>query len=338
MTMPWRPLVAAAALSVTVGAGTASAQRVTIRNAPAGETIEVALNAETVGSATADAEGGATLPIDLNARLKKTDIDANVFVDACDRRHRVIVVERGQAIAPQEPGCERREVAGLFLVRAIHTLVVDVSGTNPTLMLVKGSYRAGPVHRWSTPATGLILSGGGGLLKFSDMAVFACGDAAQCTTKDSRPAFTAGGAYWLNRFMGGEFSYIQSEKLTVAGSGGNAFTFTNTIEPQLMTISGLAGVPAGPVRFYGKVGGNYHRVTSTTTETIGSATQTFQFKSRAWNWAWGVGGDVWMSGSFALYGELNFAGVKGVADEGDTGAIDDHARAIVIGARFRVGL
>ena len=151
MTMTWRPLVAAAALSVTVGAGTASAQRVMIRNAPAGEAIEVALNAENVASGTADAEGVATLPLDLNAHLKKTDIDANVFVDTCDKRHRVIVVERGHAIAAQEPGCERREISGLFLVRATHTLVVDVSSANPTLMLVKGTYRTGVVHRWSAP-------------------------------------------------------------------------------------------------------------------------------------------------------------------------------------------
>jgi len=336
MTMTWRPLVAAAALSVTVGAGTASAQRVMIRNAPPGEAIEVALNAENVASATADAEGVATLPLDFNEHLKKTELDANVFVDTCDKRHRVIVVERGQAIAAQEPGCERREVSGLFLVRAIHTLVVDVGGANPTLMLVKGTYRAGVVHHWSPPPTGLIVSGGGGLLKFSDMALFACGDVTSCTVKDSKLAFTANGQYWLNKYVGGEVAYMQSKELTVSGSGGT-FAFTNTIEPQLMTVAGLIGVPAGPVRFYGKFGGNYHRITSTTTQSISSETQTFEFKSRAWNWAWGFGGDVWLSGAFALFGELDFARVKGVADQGDTGAIDDHARALFVGARVRLG-
>src|SRR3954453_6532910 len=109
MVNPWRPLIAAAALSVTLGIGTAAAQKVTVRNAPAGDTIEVALNATNVGTGTANGQGAATLPRGISAHANKTEREANVFVATSHNRHRVIVVDRGQPIAPQEAGCDRRE-------------------------------------------------------------------------------------------------------------------------------------------------------------------------------------------------------------------------------------
>jgi hypothetical protein len=336
MTNPWRPRIAAAALSVIVGAGTAAAQTVVVRNAPPGETIEVALNATSVGSGTADAEGLASVPLDLNAHINKTEIDANVFVDACDKRHRVVVVERGRPILPQEVGCDRREIPGLFWVRHVNTLVVDVAGTNPTLMLIKGEYSSGPVRSWPEPPSGLVVFGGAGLLKYSDLALSACGNVTPCTADDSVIPYTAGATYWITKFLGAEGSYIRPQKGTASG-GPDTFTFNHSLDTHLFTVAGKIGIPAGPVRFFGKVGTNYHRATSVTSETIGGVTQTFQFKTKGWNWVWGGGGEVWLASAFALYGELGFARLEDAAYEGNTGAIDDHVRYMLFGARVRIG-
>jgi hypothetical protein len=336
MVNPGRPLVAAAALSVTLGVGTAAAQKVMVRNARGGETIEVALNATNVASGTADAQGVATLPLDLGAHGTKTEIDANVFVDTCDTRRRVIVVERGQPIAPQDAGCDRREISGLFLVRRVNTLVVDVGAPNPTLMLIKGDYSTGPAHTWAGAPTGLVVFGGAGLATFGDFAFSACGSVTPCDSHDSGLAYTVGGTYWITKFLGAEASYIKPRKATFSSST-DTLAFNTSLDANVFTVAGKIGVPAGPVRFYGSVGTNYHTATSLTSETLAGATQTFQFKTHGWSWMWAGGGEVWLGSSFALYGELGFARLRASSFEG-TGVIDDHLRFMLFGGRVRIGL
>ncbi len=137
-------LLVAAALLITIGSGVAAAQTVIVRHVPPGETVELFLNATKVDTVVVEASGDAILPLNLRANnAGKTEIDANVFIDTCDKVHRVIVVERGQPAAAQEPGCDRRDISGLYWVRHVNTLVVDIGGANPTMMLVKGSYRSG---------------------------------------------------------------------------------------------------------------------------------------------------------------------------------------------------
>ena len=177
------------------------------------------LNATKVATATTDAAGDATLPLDLRGNnAGKTEIDANIFIDACDQLHRVIVAERGQPIAAQQPGCERREISGLYWVRRVNTLVVDVGGPNPTMMLIKGEYGLEPERTWGVPA-GLVVFGGGGLTKFRDAALILCGTASSCG-KDTGFAYTAGATLWLKRYVGVEGSYLKPRKTTAAGSGG----------------------------------------------------------------------------------------------------------------------
>jgi hypothetical protein len=335
MLNPWRPLIAAAALSVTLGAGTAAAQKVMVRNAPAGEAVEVALNATNVATGTADADGVATLPLDLTAHGNKTEIDANVFVDTCDKRHRIIVVERGQPIATQEPGCERREISGLFWVRHVNTLVIDVAAANPTLMLVKGEYETGPAHTWPAPPTGFVVFGGAGLAKFNDLAFVACGNVTPCTGNDSGLAYTAGATYWITKFLGAEASYIRPPKGTASGNT-ETFSFNNSLDAQLFTVAGKVGIPAGPMRLYGTIGTNYHRATSVTTETISATTQNFEFKTNGWSWIWAGGSEIWLGSSFALYGELGFARLRASSVEG-TGVIDDRVRFMLFGGKVRIG-
>ena len=335
MIKPWRLLVAAA-LNVTVGVGAVAAQSVLVRQVPPGETIELVLNATKVATATADASGEATLPLDLQKNIGKTEIDANIFLDVCDKLYRVIVVERTKLPDPQQPGCARRDIPGLYWVRQVNTLVVDVGGPTPKLLLIKGPYTVEVPHTWTQAPAGLVVFGGGGFLTFRDAAAIFCGSVTSCSGKDRQLAYTGGATFWITPFLGAEASYLRPRKVTAQGSG-DTFRFDSSLDTQIVTVAGKVGVPIGPVRLYGQAGMNYHQATSLTTETIDTVAQTLQLKTKGWGWLFGGGGEVWLAGSFALYGELGFAAIKGPNEAGGEGRIDDRVHYIVGGARVRIG-
>jgi hypothetical protein len=104
MMEAWRPLACAAALNLIVAGGVATAQTVVVTNAPPGSTIELALNAETIGSAKADPGGQARLSVNLVDHGGKTETDVRVYVDICASLRRVVLVERGLQPAPLERG------------------------------------------------------------------------------------------------------------------------------------------------------------------------------------------------------------------------------------------
>src|SRR5690242_3560988 len=126
MTSPLRLLGMAAALNVSLGLGTAAAQRVMVRHLPAGTAVEVTLNGAAGGNGTADASGDVTVPFTIPEKDGKSDFDANIFVDVCDKLRRVVIVEVTRPASPVAEGCERREISGLFWVRRSNTIVVDM--------------------------------------------------------------------------------------------------------------------------------------------------------------------------------------------------------------------
>ena len=335
MMKPLRLLVAAAALNVTIGTGVAAAQTVLVRHAKPGETIELDLAATKVATATADAAGDATLPLDLRANnAGNTEIDANIFIDTCDNLHRVVVAERGQPMAAQQPGCERREISGLYWVRRVNTLVVDVGGPNPTMMLIKGEYGLEPERTWGAPA-GLVVFGGGGLTELRDAALMFCGTASSCG-KTTGFAYTAGATLWLKRYVGVEGSYMKPRKTTASGSG-DTYSFNSELDVDVITVAGTLGVPIGPVRLSGKGGTNYHFGTSTTKETINNLSQTFEVKTRGWGWLFGASAEVWVVPTVAIYADAGLAGLKGGAVGGGEARLNDRLRFIMFGARVRIG-
>jgi hypothetical protein len=329
-----RLLVAAAALNLTTG-GAAVAQTVLVRHAPPAETVELMLNAAKVASATTDAAGDTTLPLDLRVNnAGKEEIDANIFIDTCDKLHRVIVVERGQPIATQEPGCERRDIPGLYWVRRVNTLVIDVGGPNPTMMLVKGEYGLEPERTWGTPG-GLVAFGGGGFTSFRDAAFAFCGDTASCG-KNRRIAYTAGATLWLKPWVGVEGSYMKPRRLTAAGSGSN-YSFDSRLDVDMATIAGVVGIPIHAVRLFGKAGTNFHYGKSTTTNTIDNASQTIETQTQGWGWIFGGGLEIWMAPAVALYGDAGFAGLKGDPIGGGEALFEDRLRYLTIGVRVHIG-
>ncbi len=336
MTKPMRLLVAAAVLVIT-GSGVAAAQTVMVRNAPPGETVEVFLNATKVATSSVPANGETTLPLNLHENnAGKLEIDANIFIDVCDKIRRIIVVERGQPAATQEPGCERRDIPGLYWVRRVNTLVVDIGGANPTMMLVKGSYDPGKTKNWSAAPTGLLAFGGVGRGDYRDAGLISCGTAQTCNADKAGLIFSGGLTFWLSSFLGAEASYIKPSKAKINGSGTN-YSFNSTLDTNMLTVGGRVGVPIGPVRISGLIGGDYQDSVLKTKDTINGASQDTEIETRGWGWMWGAGMEIWVSPRIAISIDAGFAALKGVPTGGGEPRLDDRLRYVSGGVRYRIG-
>lgn len=353
MTNFWRPLVLAAAVNVMAGAGMAVAQTVVATKAPAGGNVELVLNATPLGSVAADERGDATLTLNLQKNLGRTQIDANIFVDVCENIRRVLVVERGGQLPAVATGCDRREVSGLYWVREGISVVVDVGGAIPSVLLIKGSYDPREAYATRPPRvapTGFIVTGGAGLVSYRDAVLIGCGNVTDCSGKGMRLSFTGGGEFWLNKFLAAEGTYVRPDTLTVKGNG-DAYRFNSSINAHILTVAGKIGGPIGPVRLYGRAGGNYHRATSSTSDTIDDrtiavdgveqtlkgGTQTSELKTQGWGWLFGGGLEVWVAPSTALFADLSFAKLRGQEKGGGDGRLNDRLTVFFAGLRVHIG-
>lgn len=353
MMNPWGPLAPAAVLCLTLGAGVAAAQTVVVRQAPPGSTVELVVNADAVASAQADTNGDASLPLDLSGKLGRPEMDAQVYVDLCGDVHRVQLVERGGQPPPPGESCSRREIRGVFHVRRVTTLVVYLDPLTPTLRLVQGSFslaEPGPARAWGPSPAGLVVFGGGGFRSVRDARTLACGSVEPCDDQGSPFAYAAGAAYWVNRFIAAEVSFLRPAEVRVEGSG-QTYRFDSSLDAHLLTVAGKVGIPMGPVRLYGRAGMNYHRALSSTTQTsddvevtidgvtstIPGGTQTFELETAGWGWLYGGGLEAWLRPSFALYLDGGLARLKGAGRDGAEGSLDDRLSYIMLGARLRIG-
>ncbi|MCX6543143.1 MAG: hypothetical protein NTV05_01875 [Acidobacteria bacterium] len=360
MMAPWRPLAFAAALNLTLVVGVTTAQTVMVTKAPRGATIELALNAATIGTATADNTGKATLLVNLSSRGGRTEADVQIFVDVCGTLRRVLLVEPG--LQPELPqiGCARRELPGVFLMRQATTMVVEVTASAPAVWLRQGpvptewlgeesgsisSKRGG---RRPSP-TGLILFAGGGLATYRDATAVACGDVTDCTGKDTRLTYAAGVTVWVTQFLGAEASYAKPADVSIRGTG-QSFNFKSSLNTTLFTAKGKVALPLGVVRLYLQVGADYHRATSTTVQThddwtytdadgvvqtFTGGTQSFTLRTAGWGLLYGGGIEVWAAPKIGLFAEVERATLKGASRDGDEGRMNDALTAYRIGIRFR---
>jgi len=336
-----RLLVTAAALNMTLGAAVAAAQTVMVRNTPAGTNVEVLLNGAAAGTGTSNAEGEATIPLKTGTAIGTTGIDANIFVDVCDKLRRIQIVERTKIVPAAEGGCDRREISGVFWVRPINTLAFDLGGASPSLLLVRGTYVYHPPREEDTPRvwrplpTGLLVFGGAGNVKLDNAFSQACGSVTPCDGTDPGwGGYSFGADYWINHFVGIEAAYVKPRQMKA--SGGDTFKFSTTQDTDVFTIEGMGGIPAGPVRFFGIGGLNYHLATSKTAETIDLVAQTFTLKTRGWGYMFGGGVEAWIWKKVAIYGDLGVIRLKGDAENGGEVKMDDHIRFIIIGGKFRL--
>jgi hypothetical protein len=329
------------------GAGRASAQNVMIKNGTPGLRVEAVLGDKPAGSATIDPEGSATVPLNLVANAGKQEIDASVEIESCKDVLRVLVTERGTVGMPPQPDCTRQPITGLYLVRRQTTLVVDAGGANITLMLLQRP--PGSRQGWAPAPDGLIVFGGGGLAKFGNASLVACGSAPTCSGGGYGAGYAAGVEFWPLRFAGAEATFLVPADVEITGSG-SSYRFESTLDSHVITLSGKGGIPIGPVRIYGRFGAAYHKAVFTTTQTydartitvdgvdqtIPGGTQTSATETSGWSWVFGGGLDLWISPWLAFYGDVGETSLKADIKEAE-GRIDDRLRTYTFGARVRIG-
>ena len=329
-----RPLALAAALTITV-AGSAAAQTVIVRGAGAGEAFEVVVNTADPVTGTVGADGTASVSVSLPANdAGRPEMDSRLYVDACDRLRRVLIIDRNQIPTPAVTGCARSEVGGVYWVRQRSTIVVDVSGAIPDVLLRQGRYNPNAPVRRLAP-TGFMVFGGGGLAHLSSAEAIACGNLGECTDQGYAGAYTAGATLWITRWLGVEGTYIRPSRMVVDGDGG-AFTFTSETDAHIMNALGKLGIPLGPVRLFGQGGATYHEATTTLVQTIGGASQTVETATDGWSYTFGAGMEAWVSDHFALYGEFGSTKIKGKERRSGVIELDDRLTTVLFGARIRI--
>lgn len=311
----------------------ASAQTIIVRKAPPGSTVEVMVNTTPAGSATANAGGDAVVAL----KMVQDDATSDVFLfmDVCGEVRRVVIVERSGQTPPATADCARHEIPGLFVVRRVSSLVFDVGGVNPTVLLRQGRYSLKPPRVWRPAPTGFVVFGGGGIGKFRDVSLVACGELQGCSGDDSASGLTAGATYWFAKWLGAEISYLKPGEV-VATATNDTFRFTTTFDAELVMISAKPAVPLGPSRIYGLVGTSWHRALLSTIQTQGSITDTFETQTEGWAWSWGVGFELWLASSLGLYAEGGNILLKGDAVNQPEGQIDDRFSYAVGGVRVRL--
>lgn len=359
MRAAWRLLTMAAAINLAGIVGVAAAQTVIVIHAAPGSTVEVALNAATVGSVAADATGLATLAVNLSAHAGKTQTDVHLFVDACTAMTRVVLAEPGIQ-SPLPEGCTRQDIPGLYLLGGVTTFVVDVGRGDPTARL-----RQGPAPlRWLNPELeenrppkppvlaprGLVVSGGAGLATLAHAVDDACGSVADCTGGGLRGTLTAGATVWVTRFLGAEVSYVKPMSVDTKGVG-QGYSFTSALQTEVVNFSGKVGAAIGRVRLYAKGGGSYHRATFDTSTTIDDyvvtvdetevtvpgGTHSAGYQTSGWGWLGGAGLEVWIRPSFGVYTEGAITFLNGKAKDASEGLIKERMTSIVVGLRVRIG-
>jgi hypothetical protein len=224
--------------------------------------------------------------------------------------------------------------------------VIDLAPANPTLLLISGSYTpprprtpeeeaSGESIPHAPLPKGLVMFAGGGLTTFRDALTLACGNAATCAGDASPYAYTFGATYWFTRNFAVEGSFLHPQK--IKATGGDGYTFDTTLNADIWNILGKVGVQGGPVRLYGQGGLSYHQATHTTNQTIGEASQRFELQTKGWSYVFGGGAEIWVKPRVAIFGELDFARVKGDPTDGSEAKIDDRARSILAGIRVHIG-
>jgi len=218
MIEPRRLLMLAAALNLTVCLGSATAQTVILRNAAPDSAVEVVLNDTPVGTGKANEKGDVLVTVGLAERAMKTETDAQIFVDACPAVRRVLIVERAVQVPAPDAGCIRRDMGGFFVVREISSLVIDVGGPSPTLLLRQGKVSLDPPRVWKPAPTGLVIFGGGAFNQFSDVTDTACGIVTPCSGDQSGLGYQFGVAYWIMPYLAAEATYLKPVEATAGGT------------------------------------------------------------------------------------------------------------------------
>jgi hypothetical protein len=339
-----RTLKAARPLAIAAGCllipALLQAQTLIVRGAPAGQAVELLVNETQLAAGVADEQGDAVIEWTLPA----DEMDARISVDICGATHRIRLMDRNLIPKPQEAGCERRDVVGVFWVRPVSTVVVMVDRPIPPVLLRQRDVTIAQLDAPPVPRrvpTGLVLFGGTGFGSFRDQVSVMCGTVTTCDGDQGGMALAGGAEIWLVRALSLEAALIRPPRPSAEGGGGT-FLFESQFEPTLVgTLAVKAGVPIGPMRFYGKGGAVYQRSKMTTEQSMDDeagemVTLSMAFETRGWGWLAGAGLEGWITQSLGVYAEATTNAFKGKDPGGGEAFADDRMTTIFFGLRMRV--
>jgi hypothetical protein len=337
----WRQLALATVVTLTLAAGISSAQTVIVKNAPPGSSVEVVVNQDATGvTSDVDTSGVATVVIGLFKDPAKLETDAQIFIDVCDKKRRILIAERGVLAAPPEKGCNRTDMGGWFLLKPVSSLLIDAGGPSPTLLLRQGRVSLNPSTTLSGVPTGVVLFGGGAYTSIGDVRLLMCGTVGNCSGGSSGFKYSGGVAYWFAPFLAAEATWIRPYEVNAEGTVSN-FRFNSSYDADIFTVAGVVGIPAKAARPFGKVGANYHRAifatTQTQTDATENATQNYHVKTDGWGFVFGGGVEVWIKPTFGFYGEAGYGKIKGEPLDDEEGPANFGLTYVLFGARIHIG-
>ncbi|MEX2271185.1 MAG: outer membrane beta-barrel protein [Vicinamibacterales bacterium] len=326
----WRPLALAGVFGATLGAASAAAQTVVVRGLAPGTAAEVVQGGATAAGTANDA-GDAVMKGTLS---EPGEVRVNLYVDVCATVRRLVIVDRDATPPPPQEGCTRTPLPGLFVIQPISTIVVNLAGATPTVLLRQGPFDLRAPRAWARSPTGLIIFGGGGFSQLHNARALACAGIAECPGDDRGAAFAGGVAYWLTPYLGVEASYMKPRNVASEGAVGNSL-FRTTLEPHVVMFQGKVGAPLGPVRIFGQGGATYHRADHTTVQnSVDGIEDRFELRTAGWGWTFGGGIEAWVAPAVALYGEAGRAALKGKGVEtGGEGSLDERMTFVIVGLR-----
>lgn len=337
-------LALSAVIALTAGGGVAAAQSVIVTHAPPGAPVELIFNTTRVQTETADANGEATLTFALPPGQDEADV--RLSTEHCGDTRRVLLVERGLQPPPVADACDRRDLPDVFAVRRVTNFVVDVQEAAPSVHI-----RQGPVppfwlghegesetgSRLPPPPKGVIVFGGVGGVLPSNFSSVVCGTATTCSSADLKGGIDVGVGYWLKPVLGIQAGYLRSSNPTATGSG-DGYSFTSSRQTEVATVTAMVGGSVGGIRIYGRGGGNYHRATLSTTETIDiSGTQSLELKTAGWGWVAAGGVEIWLKPFVGIYVDGGVDKLMGNAVGGAEGSMSEQLVFANVGLRLHIG-
>ena len=178
-----------------------------------------------------------------------------------------------------------------------------------------------------------------------------CGNTSPCARETTKFNFMAGAAYWLTPWLGVEGMYFKASGFETVGEG-NVYQMLSSVTPQAYTVAAVGGLNIKAARFYGRVGGVYHRARVETTQatfqtvisadgvttTYPSSTQTFVYETVGWGRVLGGGVEGWVSNPVAVFAEASFMRIEGEnADNGGERIMRDRLQSFVAGIKVHIG-
>ena len=280
-----------------------------------------------------------------------------MYADLCGPTVRILLIGRGADPPAPTAACQRRSVPGFFVFRSGTSIVVDLEPNIPIVRIRQGRVpdewlMEGPLRTGRTTPRGLVVFGGGGFGQMEDMINATCGNTSPCTRENTKLNFTGGVAYWLTRWLAIEGTFYKLGALEADGTG-DRYEMLAEVSPRVATAAAVGGWSIGPVRFYGRAGGAYHRARVEVTQatfaetitvdgvitTFPASTQTFSYATVGWGRLLGFGVEGWVGDSAALFAEANWMQIRGENsdDNGGERLARDRIRALVAGVKVHIG-